>query len=307
MATKGNKYRFLKVKRIFQIDEIGYTLDRFFDADFADHTGEQHSFVEMVYVVSGKIEIVEDENVYVMTDGDMLIHAPMELHRMKMLDGTRSHILNLSIDISGELPSKLYDGVYHLMLEQREKYINIFKSAEKIMLNDVDDENTSCYEDDKKYANTLRANEKVIVSKASEAGKCQQAADMISAFLMDLYYNAPLYEKQRKSGSAQIYKVLVKDMQENVCENITIYKLAEKNHVSVSYVKKLFNSYLNMSPKTFYDLLRVKEAKKLLQSDMPVMDVSEKMNFSSSNHFSTFFKKHTGFSPATFKRIGVNK
>ena len=307
MATKGNRYRFLDVKRIFQIKEIGYTLDRYFAGDFADNTGEQHSFIEIVYVISGKIEIVEDENVYVMTDGDMLIHAPMELHRMKMLDGTKSHILNLSINISGELPDKLYDGVYPLGLEQREKYVNIFKNAEKVMLSEAFDENAEHHEVDKKYANVLREDEKVLVCEASEVGKCQQAADMISAFLMGLYYAAPLYEKQRKSGSAQIYKILVKDMQENVCDNVTIYKLAEKNHVSVSYVKKLFGSYLNMSPKTFYDLLRVKEAKKMLQSGMPVMDVSEKMNFSSSNHFSMFFKKHTGVSPAAFKRISFNK
>ncbi len=91
-------------------------------------------------------------------------------------------------------------------------------------------------------------------------------------------------------------------MQKAVYDNFSIETLASRNFISVSYVKKLFRRYANLSPKHFYDDLRAKEAALLLQDGQSVAAVAETMNFSSPNYFTLFFKKHFGVTPSAYRR-----
>ena len=93
----------------------------------------------------------------------------------------------------------------------------------------------------------------------------------------------------------------MKDMQKSVYDNVSIHELAQKNSISVSYVKKLFQNYAKVGPKYFYDSLRIQEATLLLNKGMLSANIAEKMNFSSPNYFTIFFKKHTGMTPSEFK------
>ena len=262
---------FHKVDNIFKITSIGYPLDRIFSADF-DFKGEQHNFIEIVYLLSGNVEIVENDKVYMLSSGDMLIHAPMEFHRIRSSNDSSPHVLNLSISVDGTFPKELFDGVFTLSPTQHAEYLKYFKYVEEIEI-------------------------------GSECKSClQMAADGISAVLLDMAHQCKANDVLSTQSSALLYKHLVNDMEKAVYTNISVDELARAHFISTSYVKKLFRTYANTSPKFFFNSLRIKEAAFLLNKGLTAAEIADKMNFSSPNYFSVFFKSHTGQTPAKFQR-----
>ena len=274
MYTTSQEKIFRDIVRKFKIKSIGCTFDRVFPKDF-DFQGESHSFAELVFVRSGKVQIIENEKVYLLHGGEMIIHAPMEFHRIKSDDETSPHVLNLSIKVNGELPKELYKGVFHLNDEQNERFLYCFSRARDF------------------------------VTKTENTDSGQLAADAVEAFLLELCNQPTESNVLVTDSSALIYKKLVRDMQAAVCRSISLEELAQQNFISVSYVKKLFRMYANETPKKFYDSLRINEAIALLNRGMSITEISEQMNFSSPNFFAMFFKKNTGRTPTEYKRKKV--
>lgn len=268
---------FYKIENFFKIDSIGFLQDRQFSPDF-DFKGESHDFIELVYVRSGDVEIVENDKVYILRDGDMILHAPMEFHRIKSAGQTSPKVINLSFIIIGSFPEKLFEGVFHLNLTQRTAFINCFEAAFELI--------------------------------KQETGLCcfpQQTADALSSLLLEIAQGKPLKNVLSTEGSALLYKKMVNDMQKMIYNNMSLSQLAKLNFVSVSYVKKLFSMYVNTGPKHFYDSLRAKEAAQLIQNGISATEIAEKMNFSSPNHFTVFFKRHFGLTPSEFKKESCSR
>ena len=133
MLVKEEEKIFREIKTKFRIESVGCTFDRIFPKDF-DFQGESHDFSEIVYVSSGRVQITENERVYLLGGGDMIIHAPMEFHRIKSDADSSPHVINLSVRVSGELPGELYKGVFHLDEEKHEEFMRCFRRAHRLKL-----------------------------------------------------------------------------------------------------------------------------------------------------------------------------
>lgn len=269
----------------FTIQSIGSFLDRIFSKDF-DYRGEQHNFIEMVYIISGNAEVVEDEKVYNLREGDLILHAPMEFHRIKSDADTTPHVLNLSFSVSGSLPARLYDGVFHISAAQRTLLLQLHQLGTQF-----------CMQNCMQSNNLSEA-----ATVASTLYQGQQIACSLSALLLDICQEAPLSRVLSNERSAQLYKQLVSRMEECICQNLALEELAAHHFISVSYVKKLFYMYANIGPRQFYNHMRAREAAMRLEKGCSAVEVTEQMNFSSPNYFTLFFKKQTGMTPSEYKR-----
>lgn len=268
---------FHSIQRAFQIEEVGFYFDRVFSKAH-DFKGERHDFVEIVYVDTGSVCVVENENVYRLGGGDMVLHGPMEFHRIKSDAQTAPHVYNLSVTVSGKLPQRLFDGVYHLNPEQREQ-----------------------------FARCLCLARKLLEEKCQQTYLDQRLSAALTVFLLGLCEEEPVDGTPAADGSALMYRRLVRDMQQAVCMNLSLEDLARRNFISVSYVKKLFRIYADVTPKQFYDALRIREATMLLKKGYAVAYIAEKMGFSSANFFAMFFKKHMGVTPSSYRKMRENK
>jgi len=146
---------------------------------------------------------------------------------------------------------------------------------------------------------------KFLTSKGNAEHFGQEASGLLTAFLVRLG-TSPVSHKFNTSPAAKEYCGVVSEMMESVCENLTLADIAAKNNISVSYVKFLFQKYAGVSPKQYYTNLRVQHARALLCEGKSVAEVSDIMNFSSPNYFSTFFKKYTGVLPSEIKKNQQN-
>ena len=270
---------FYPIDITFQItDFFQFVLDRRFPENF-NFDGEKHNFWEIVYVLDGKLEVTEDEKVYIMGEKDIIFHAPNEFHCLRSAENTCPHVLNVSFRINGSLPEHLKNGVLHLSSVLHDEYIEI--------------------------VNMLTACDLYNKNKMAEPLGVYEVNCRMSAFFIRLLRESQVTDSLSTSTGAQTYRSLVELMHKEVYNNLSLEDLAKKSYISVSYIKKLFKHYSGISPKSYYLNLRVSEAQKLLLSDISISDITEKMNFSSASYFTIFFKNQTGYTPMQYRKMNI--
>lgn len=86
-------------------------------------------------------------------------------------------------------------------------------------------------------------------------------------------------------------------------ENINLEMTAEYVRKSKNYFSYLFKKEAGVSFVEYLNGIRVKEAKKLLDTtDQMTYEISEKVGFNDYKYFSGIFKKQTGMSPAQYRK-----
>ncbi len=264
----------------FRIKGIYTAYDNHWDSSGV-FNGESHDFWELVTVLSGQVEIVEDDNCYVLGEGMMICHAPGEFHRIKSAGGTSPHFLVMTFRHEGTLPERLCDGVFSLDSELVEEYLRIFYPVREF------------------YLSSCAAIKHGAVPPSVGQTECESVL-RLEHFLLRLSRMDVSEGNRSMSVSAREYRHLVRIMRERVRENITLCELAKARHISESYAKKLFRTYAGEGFTCYYARLRISEIHRLFDLGETVSSVAETMNFSSGAYLSAFFKKHTGMTPSEY-------
>jgi AraC-like DNA-binding protein len=85
-------------------------------------------------------------------------------------------------------------------------------------------------------------------------------------------------------------------------ENLSMPELAAARHVSKSYLYKLFKQHTGYTPHQFQVLQRINRAKALLSgTDESITEISFRVGFGETAHFSRSFKEMTGVTPGFYR------
>ncbi|RAV05607.1 response regulator [Paenibacillus sp. YN15] len=111
------------------------------------------------------------------------------------------------------------------------------------------------------------------------------------------------------SGKEAQQLVTVKTYIENhYMENITLEGVASKIYMNPYYFSSFFKKHTHMNFKQYLTEIRMKEAVKLLlQTDLMVYEIAERVGYNNSRQFSDMFKKHFGKLPQEYKAQGGPK
>lgn len=83
--------------------------------------------------------------------------------------------------------------------------------------------------------------------------------------------------------------------------NLTVAALAEISGYTEAYFRRLFLSRFGITPSERINYLRIERAKRMLEAHSHTMsEIAEYIGIEDSKYFSTWFKKHTGFSPRDY-------
>jgi AraC-like DNA-binding protein len=94
-------------------------------------------------------------------------------------------------------------------------------------------------------------------------------------------------------------------MNENVFRDIDPEELAMKLNISYSWFRKVFKDYTGYAPLRYLQELKIRKAKYLLvETSRSIKEVSFMLGYRSTGHFSTLFKKRTGFTPVEYRTFG---
>ncbi|MDO4648050.1 MAG: response regulator [Eubacteriales bacterium] len=122
---------------------------------------------------------------------------------------------------------------------------------------------------------------------------CKEKADELFALL-------PEKEESKEEGNP--VKIVRRYIHEHYAESITLELLAEQVHMNPAYLSVLFKRDEGTSYSKYLTMVRMDQAKILLESGMKAKDVCEKVGYFDYRYFNKQFKQHTGMTPDTYKK-----
>lgn len=86
-------------------------------------------------------------------------------------------------------------------------------------------------------------------------------------------------------------------------EDIRIEDLAKYSHISETHFRRVFTSYMKVSPLEYINTVRIQTACDLLQkTDDPVADIAHKCGFTTNSTFNRNFKQLMGVTPIEWRK-----
>jgi AraC-like DNA-binding protein len=105
----------------------------------------------------------------------------------------------------------------------------------------------------------------------------------------------------------QSFMNLENALRQNLSHNWSVEEMAAMVGLGTTTFTEKVKSYSGFSPLNYLITIRISEAIKLLkQNDLSVTDIALDTGFYSSQHFSTTFKKLTGYTPSDFRKKNIS-
>ena len=103
-----------------------------------------------------------------------------------------------------------------------------------------------------------------------------------------------------RDTKASMFSDVVQYLEDNVDAALTVEDICARMAIGRTTLKELFKTYTGAGVMKYYNVLRIRRAMALIGEGRPMSEISEIMNFSSQNYFSSFFKRETGTSPSKY-------
>ncbi len=101
----------------------------------------------------------------------------------------------------------------------------------------------------------------------------------------------------------ELIRVISEYLDEHYDEPLSLIEIGEKFGISHYYLAHIFKNETGVSPMKYVMHRKIGEVQNLLMNtDMSIKEIGERMGFSSSCHLSTVFKKYFGISPKTYRQ-----
>lgn len=238
------------------------------------NVGELHDFWEAVFILSGEVEVTAGDTIYVLHAGQMILHPPLEFHRLINTGKCTAEFVIISFAATAMPVSS--------------RVICNFPTPTPIIT----------------YVKNLR--EQFVLKRDflllhphgnSNNATIQHIINNIECYLLSLLHS-DISAKSATSRQATQYSAAVAVMQEHLCEGLNATALATLCNASVSALQKLFLKYTGVGMMQYYRALRMQRARTWLLQGTSVKETAIALGFQDQNYFSTAYKRHFGTAPS---------
>lgn len=267
--------RFFSAEKAISVDSVCTLFKAEHGPDFC-FDGESHDFWELVYVREGKVGITADDRIYDFLPGDIILHKPMEFHKIRSLDNTFISAYICSFKASGKNIKEIENKTMRLMSDQRNKIEELMNTARESFL--------------------FEGAYPIAVKDTKLAQKFFAGLEL---FLLELTESNGMSAKENENS--ELFRKVIAVLNDHIRENISVEFIAEKCFISTGKLKKLFKKHTGMGVIAYFNELKIKKAMELLSGGLSVKETAEQLSYSSQFYLSTVFKKVTGITPSKYK------
>ncbi len=126
---------------------------------------------------------------------------------------------------------------------------------------------------------------------------------MVSANIHNVLGRMTLSANGSKIGSSVITPAIIY-IHNHFMEDISSDILADCCGISESHLIRMFNRYVDCTPRKYLINYRIKQAKRmLLTTDTTIESIAEQCGFNSASHFAREFKHNTKMTPGAFRTM----
>lgn len=252
-----------------------------FHTAFSNLDTHYHCNMEFVVIIKGKQQYVVDEKHYMLYGGDIFMTYPYENHGNGNLPQDVCEFIWFQLDLSSSRdflgltpPHSSY--LFHQLLNYRHrtKKANVKQLAV--------------------LQRAFRLLSSTQLSKQILGYSCFLQFVMDNLCSEDIELTKDIYSSDIQDSMSYIHSHLLDDL--------SIENIAGNCGLSPSRFKAKFKEQLGITPHAYITSLKIDTAKVLLKDPLnTITDVAFQLNFSSSNHFASVFKKYTGQTPTYFR------
>ncbi len=129
----------------------------------------------------------------------------------------------------------------------------------------------------------------------------------LSAFLFSLPYLMPKEEAKILAMDEGISRA-ISYLRKNLNEHLDLTDLARISGYSLSRFKSKFRNETGITPGEYISLQKIEHAKhQLLETNISITEIAYSLGFSSSNYFSTVFKKYSDSTPREYRSLRASR
>ena len=278
------RHRTLNVIDVKELIALEY-LD--FEGKYKNYV-EAHNFYEMCYVEQGEITLELDGELRTLSSGELIMIKPGCRHSYSSRFGNDSRVFVVCFECTSHTLRLLADASFVTTDDEAyciKKIIGECKSTFK--MNDKD--------------------QLELISSPGFGG--QQAIILQLEYLFIGLLRRHLSEKRsdvvflsREKFYPDLVDIIADYLRDNVRQKISLRDVCERFNYSRSFICKIFKEQTGDSLISYFNRLKIDEAKKLLtDTNMTVISISEMLGFSEAKYFGVIFKKQEGISPQAYR------
>lgn len=252
----------------------------------------QHTFFEMLYVLSGHAQEITDDRSVELQEGDLCLLAPNVTHGLKVFDD--SIVLNILIR-----HSTFMDIFLHTVRDKSQ--IALF------FLGNLYEKNKIRYLLYRTSKDTAIRN--YILDMYMEQTHSDDYSDRIICSLLTIFFT----QLTRRHGKDVIIsentknKTACSDEMLNYImkhyDTVTLSKLAEHFHFSVPYCSKIIKTVCGIPFSELLTQIRLRQGENLLtHTQMSVADISDKVGYKNPETFIRAFNRSYHISPSQYRK-----
>ena len=240
-----------------------------------------HDGYEMIYLISGKLEVFIEKNIYAAPPGSIVLIPSEAIHKTVNTSADYRRIIwnftdKFIDDMLKEDVHKLFQHPVYMPDEFSfmDKFVSLFKE------------------------NQLAAHD----SYTELAARLY----MQSVFIYLIRNRGTFLMKDMKATNPTVER-LIRFVHLNYTQRITLEYIAKRLNLTPNYLSALLFKNTGMHFNEYLNGIRIRRARRLLHDkSKKIADVAHECGFSDSNYFSTVFKSSTGLTPIEYRRININ-
>ncbi len=244
--------------------------------------GESHDFWEFLFLESGRLRILVDGELYILSAGDLILYPPHAFHTVAMSSNTTA--CNVSFYTESPLLFELASRVSVLSESAQEDLKKIISLGKSVLVHPLE-----LATHDSRYRNNV------------PPADAQRLANRLEMFLLDLCNTET--RSNTKNFRDELFATFTDYLKSNMDQSLSLEDMSEGCSASVSQLQKLCRKYCGCGPNTYFISLKIGAAKQMMKdSTLNITQIAESLGFSSVHYFSKLFKSKTGMTPSEFAK-----
>ena len=250
--------------------------------------GESHNFWECLYVSAGEVCVSGDERVYNLTQGAIIFHRPLELHKFIVTGEQGADLFIFSYSAEGPLTAFLSRKVFQLTDSQKGLLSSLLAFVQK-RTEQVGTPMASYPDADVRYRRYLEPFGRL-------PAYSQTVASYLQLLMLSLAETGAVFSAS-SAPDAVLFSQAVSFLNSNIHRQPSVPEISRFCGLSEAGLKRLFDKYAGIGVHKYLLKLKIKAAAELLQSGETVSRTAEALGFNSQSYFSRAFKRETGMAP----------
>ncbi len=282
-----------KIKYEIEIDGFNSIYYFEFGKDFS-HTPERHSFWEMVYVDSGRVNAVTNGVGCTLEQGQAIFHEPMEIHAHVSDNRVPNNMLVISFTTDSEI-MKYFRSKTFTLDKTGKTLLSLFVGEAKNALGKIPDN----------YENKNDLCFQTTVFGSTQLLQCYFTELLIHLIRIGNSFseNVLSSKKSRDIANNSLSELICEYMKNNVYSPLTLKELCLHFLLGKTQLCKIFRESIGQSPMEYYLELKMSHAKHLIRDKTySISEISDMLGYSSIHNFSRAFKKAVGLSPTAYSK-----